>query len=69
MIRCPVCKAEYPENTLSCEDCASYLQEDDGEETDPLVTHEVTVTQTEREKVPEKKGTSPVSLKLSISDS
>ena len=69
MIRCPICKAEYPENTLFCEDCASYLQEDDGEETDPLVTNEVTVTQTGREKVPEKKYTSSVSLKLSISDS
>ena len=52
MISCPVCQAEHPEKTLFCGECASYLQGGNGAETDPLVTGVMTVTWTEREKVP-----------------
>jgi pSer/pThr/pTyr-binding forkhead associated (FHA) protein len=72
MIRCPVCRAEYPENTLFCDECGSYLQGGGGGETNPLVTREVTVTWTGRKKtigLPEEEVISPVSLRLSIPDS
>jgi hypothetical protein len=70
MIKCPVCQAQHPENTLFCEECASYLQGGDQEETDPLTTLEAAVLRSEGKKqVPEEKVVSPVSLKLSILDS
>jgi pSer/pThr/pTyr-binding forkhead associated (FHA) protein len=71
MIKCPVCQAEYPENTLFCGECASYLHRGDQEGTDPLATAEVVVPWPRREKtkVPEEEVVSPVSLKLSIPDS
>lgn len=67
MIRCPVCKTEHPKNTLFCEECASYLQEGNGAQTDSLVLQEVTATWTERKAREE--AIFPVSLKLSIPDS
>jgi hypothetical protein len=42
MIKCPVCQAEHPENTLFCDECGSYLQGGDQKETDPLAAAEVT---------------------------
>ncbi len=36
MIRCPFCSSVYPENTLFCEECGSYLAPSDGQSTDPL---------------------------------
>jgi hypothetical protein len=72
VIKCPVCQAEHPENTLFCGECASYLHRGDQEDTDPLATGEVAVPWTERKKtikVPEEEGVSPVSLKLLIPDS
>jgi len=72
MIRCLVCQAEHPENTLFRDQCASSLQGGVGEETDLLVTHAATVPWTEREKtieVPEEEVVLSVSLKLSIPDS
>jgi len=70
MIKCPVCQAKHPENTLFCDECASYLHGDDQEGTDPLATAEVAVLYTEREKkVPKEEVVSPVSLRLSIPDS
>jgi len=70
MIKCPVCQAEHPENTLFCDECGSYLQEGNQKETDPLAAAEVTWM--EREETLEVSGeevVSPVSLKLSIPDS
>lgn len=70
MIRCPVCKTAYPENTLFCEECASYLQGGNGAGTGPLAPQEVTVIRTEREKkAREEAVVSPVNLKVSIPDS
>jgi pSer/pThr/pTyr-binding forkhead associated (FHA) protein len=69
MIRCPVCQVEHPENTLFCDQCASYLQGGSGAETDPLHTGVMKVTWMEREKVPKEEVVSPVSLRLSIPDS
>ena len=74
MIRCPVCKTEYPEKTLFCEECSAYLQEEgNGAETDPLGLQEATVTRTEREKTieagEEEIVSAVVNLKLSIPDS
>ena len=36
MIKCPLCNSVYPENTLFCEECGSYLPPSDSEEMDPL---------------------------------
>ena len=72
MIRCPVCRAEHPENTLFCDECGAYLQGGGGGETNPLITREVMVIWTEGEKTIgalEEGIVSPVSLRLSISDS
>jgi hypothetical protein len=70
MIGCPVCQAEHPENTLFCDQCASYLLGDNQEETDPLTAAEVTGMEREETiEVPEGEVVFPVSLKLSIADS
>ena len=70
MIKCPVCQAEHPENTLFCDECGSYLQGGDQKETDPLAAAEVTWMEREETiEVSEEEVVSPVSLKLSISDS
>lgn len=70
MIKCPVCQAEHPENTLFCDECGSYLQGGDQKETDPLAAAEVTWMEREEAiEVSEEEVVSPVSLKLSIPDS
>jgi len=70
MIKCPVCQAEYPENTLFCEECAAYLLGGDEAETAPLAVGEITWMEREETiEVPEEEVVSPVSLKLSILDS
>jgi pSer/pThr/pTyr-binding forkhead associated (FHA) protein len=70
MIKCPVCQAEHPENTLFCDECGSYLQGGDQKETDPLAAAEVTwMEREETTEIPEEEVASPVSLKLSIPDS
>jgi hypothetical protein len=37
MIKCPFCGQSYPENTLFCEECGSYLAPSTGQATDPLL--------------------------------
>jgi hypothetical protein len=37
MIKCPFCNQAYPENTLFCEECGSYLAPSTGQATDPLL--------------------------------
>ncbi len=70
MIKCPVCQAEHPENTLFCDECGSYLQGGNQKETDPLAAAEVTWMEREETiEVSEEEVVSPVSLKLSIPDS
>jgi pSer/pThr/pTyr-binding forkhead associated (FHA) protein len=36
MIKCPFCNSVYPENTLFCEECGSYLAPTSDQATDPL---------------------------------
>jgi hypothetical protein len=70
MIKCPVCQAEHPENTLFCDECGSYLQGGDQKETDPLAAAEVTwMEREEMIEAPEEGITSPLGLKLTIPDS
>ena len=70
MIKCSVCQAEHPENTLFCDECGSYLQGGNQKETDPLAAAEVTWMEREETiEAPEEEIVSPVSLKLSIPDS
>jgi hypothetical protein len=70
MIKCSVCQAEHPENTLFCDECGSYLQGGNQKETDPLAAAEVTWMEREETiEVSEEEVVSPVSLKLSIPDS
>lgn len=40
MIKCPFCNSTYPENTLFCEECGSYLAPGNGQATDPLSDRE-----------------------------
>jgi len=69
MIKCPVCQAEHPENTLFCDECGSYLQGGDQKETDPLAAAEVTWMERE-EMIEAPEGiTTPLGLKLTIPDS
>jgi hypothetical protein len=37
MIKCPFCNTVYPENTLFCQECGSYLAGSSEQGTDPLV--------------------------------
>ncbi len=37
MIKCPFCESVYPENTLFCEECGSYLAPVNEHATDPLL--------------------------------
>jgi hypothetical protein len=70
MIKCPVCQAEHPENTLFCDECGSYLQGGNQKETDPLAAAEVTwMEREEMFEAPEEGVTSPLGLKLTIPDS
>ena len=70
MIKCPVCQAEHPENTLFCDECGSYLQGGNQKETDPLAAAEVTwMEREETVEAPEVEVTSPLGLKLAIPDS
>jgi len=70
MVKCPVCQAKYPENTLFCEECGTYLPVDRPEETDPLAMGEVTwMEREETMEAAEKDITSPLGLKLTIPDS
>ena len=36
MIKCPFCSSTYPDNTLFCEECGSYLAPGNAQATDPL---------------------------------
>ena len=70
MIKCPVCQAKHPENTVFCDKCGSFLLEDNREETDPLAADEVTwMEREETSEVPKEAITSPLGLKLTIPDS
>jgi len=70
MIKCPVCQAEHPENTLFCDECGSYLQGGNQKETDPLAAAEVTWMEREEMIEAAEEGiTSPLGLKLTIPDS
>jgi hypothetical protein len=40
MIECPFCHTTQVDNTLFCEECGTYLLENDKQETDPLTTEE-----------------------------
>jgi hypothetical protein len=66
MIKCPVCKAKYPENTIFCDECGSYLLEDLQEETDPMFPGVTWIEREESGKAAEKDITSPLALKLTI---
>ena len=70
MIKCPVCQAEHPENTLFCEECGSYLPEGAQKETEALAVGEVTwMGREETSEAAEEDITSPLGLKLTILDS
>jgi len=70
MIKCPVCQAEHPENTLFCEECGSYLPEGAQKETEALAVGEVTwMGREETREAAEEDITSPLGLKLTILDS
>ena len=45
MIKCPFCHSTYPENTLFCEECGSYLSPGNSQATDPLADEGETSSQ------------------------
>jgi len=70
VVKCPYCQTEYPENTLFCDECGSYLLGGNQKETDPLAVGEVTWTEREEVSgVPGADVTTPLALKLTIPDS
>jgi len=70
MIKCSVCQAEHPENTLLCDECGSYLQGGDQKETDLLTAAVVTwMEREETSEVPGEEVTSPLGLKLTVPNS
>lgn len=69
MVKCRNCQAKYPENTLFCDECGSYLLEDKPEGTDPLAADEMTwLERAKTSDVPGQGVTSPLGLKLTIPD-
>ena len=70
MVKCPVCQAEYPENTPFCDECGSYLLGGNGNETDLLPVNGVTwMDREEMSGAPGVDVTPPLSLKLTIPES
>ena len=70
MIECSICQTEHPKNTLFCDECGSFLLEDDRNETDPLSVAEVTwMEREETSESPRVDVTSSLGLKLTIPDS
>jgi len=67
MIKCPVCQAEHPENTLFCDECGASLLERNVKETDLMAAAKVTwMGREEASKAAEEDITSPLGLKLMI---
>jgi pSer/pThr/pTyr-binding forkhead associated (FHA) protein len=69
MTKCPNCQAEYPENTLFCDECGAYLLEGDQKETDTLAVAQMTWMEREETKVIGEEVIPPIYLKLTIPDS
>ncbi len=69
-MKCPVCQREYPEDTIFCDECGSYLLGGNGNETDLLSVNGVTwVNREETTRAPAVDVTPSLSLKLVIPDS
>lgn len=49
MIKCPFCQAIHVANTLFCSECGNYLLQDEGRQTDPLDTTEMSWVDTPHE--------------------
>ncbi len=70
MVKCLICEAEHPENTIFCDECGAYLRGGDRKETVPLVVAEV-IWMAGEETSEARRGEviSPLGLKLTIPDS
>jgi hypothetical protein len=64
MAKCPKCQADYPENTVFCDECGIDLLEDTEKTTQDFP--ELTWIEGEEAKVPEEEVTSPLGLRLTI---
>ena len=70
MVKCLICEAEHPENTIFCEECGAYLSGGDQKETVPLVVAEVIwMAGEETSEASGGEVISPLGLKLTIPDS
>jgi hypothetical protein len=70
VVKCPVCQAEHPENTIFCDECGSYLLGGNGKETDLLPIGGVAwMNREETSGAPGVDVTFPLSLKLTIPES
>lgn len=63
MIQCPFCQSVYPDNTLFCEECGSYLYPNNEQATAPLGEQEA-----EHAEQGETTGTAGATLILTIQD-
>ena len=66
MVKCPECQADYPENTVFCDECGIDLLEDNEKKWEALDITELTWVEREEAKVPEEEVTSPLGLQLTI---
>jgi hypothetical protein len=60
VIKCPFCQATHVANTLFCSECGNYLLQDEGRQTDPLDTTEMSWVET----LAEEEVDVPLSLSL-----
>jgi pSer/pThr/pTyr-binding forkhead associated (FHA) protein len=66
MIKCPYCKAKYPENTLFCDECGLYIVADHQEETNPMFPGVSWMEGEESGETAEEDSTPPLGLRLTI---
>jgi hypothetical protein len=70
VVKCPVCQAEYPEDTVFCSQCGSFLPESNPKETAPQAVTEVSwMGGEETREVAEEDITPPMGIRLTIPDS
>lgn len=71
MIKCPFCQAVHVDNTIFCNECGTYLLDDDSRVTDPLGTGEISWVGGKDEEMvghPQAQNAGPVTIRLRIGE-
>ena len=70
VIKCPFCQATHVANTLFCSECWNYLLQDEGRQTDPLDTNEMSRVEVKVEDtevlLPDRPDAQPQAVQLRI---